>query len=458
MAKFTKTALKVGTYRSPDGEVNVTTERLRHWQEQFKRMKAANQVVPIDWDHAEEASALQPMSLKDWRKKRSSQDTVGLLDDFALSSDGKSAIVTLDVRDPKAIQRANENAVYISPVLFPSWADGAGNDYQDVITHVDFVNHPVDHSQSEFTPAEPGVIACAIRMALSKPYRLSETTMAEKTIELEPYHGFIRMGSDDPADGFFTKNGKTIPITVGGEDYLDDDHKAASPSKKWKGRGSKSRKGRKGKGKKMSLVLRMSEDTEPMEADVIGEDDTDMVDEVLDLLEENGVVLPEDTTDENLVSTLRVALTAVNGKNIEDPDDEPEDEGEPMEVQEPSISTMSLTASKALAYAEQQHQSSVQGRLDALLQTGRCTPAEHRDKKNAVDSVKLSLTKEGKPKPSTLEQWIEARVSVPAGTFWSDEQKIKMSAVTEPPAHLKGELNDDEVNATATWALTGKRK
>ncbi len=187
MSRFTKTVLKTGTYHSPDGIVEVTPERLQHWQQQFVAMRKAKQVVPVGWDHAEREDALKPVSLSRYKKKRSARDTIGRLVDFAVRKDG-SAEITLDIRDPKARQQAERNNVYVSPVIFDSWRDGHGNEYRDVITHVDFVNHPVDHSQGPFRPAE-GRVACALRMGLSKPYRMSEDTMAKDTTGDHPKPG-----------------------------------------------------------------------------------------------------------------------------------------------------------------------------------------------------------------------------------------------------------------------------
>lgn len=178
--KFKKAILKVGTYHSPDGKVEVTPGRLQHWAQQFGRMRDAKQIVPIDWDHGSKADDLVPLTMEAYQKRRSAKNTVGHMVDFAVSPDGQSAEVTLDVRDNKAVDKANQNLVYVSPVILQSWKDGAGNQYDDAITHVDFVNHPVDHSQGAFRPAESGALACALRMGLSKPYRMSEDTMDEE--------------------------------------------------------------------------------------------------------------------------------------------------------------------------------------------------------------------------------------------------------------------------------------
>jgi hypothetical protein len=153
--------------------VDVTPQRLKHWSSQFKRLTQAKQVVPCDWDHADSVSDLQPLTMDGYAKRRSAKNTVGKLVDMALAADGQSATLTIDVPDNAAAAKAKDNLVYVSPVILPKWKDGAGNQYEDVITHIDFVNHPVDHSQGPFVPSEPGAVACAIRMGLSKPYRMA---------------------------------------------------------------------------------------------------------------------------------------------------------------------------------------------------------------------------------------------------------------------------------------------
>lgn len=158
--------------------MEVTAERLQHWANEFARMKDAKQVVPMNWDHANTAEALQPLSLADYEKKRSAKDTVGHVVDMKATADG--AELTLDIADSTAAAKAETNLIYVSPVVFPSWKDGAGNEYSDVLTHCDLVNHPVDHSQGPFIAAE-GVLACGIRMGLDAP-------------------AFLRMGDEDDDD------------------------------------------------------------------------------------------------------------------------------------------------------------------------------------------------------------------------------------------------------------------
>jgi hypothetical protein len=250
MAGFKKAVLRVGTYHSPDGEVPVTPERLQHWRREFQRMKSARQVVPVDWDHAEQSNraGLTPLSLGDFRKRRSARNTVGHLVDFDLTEDG--AVLTLDVPDENAADKADKNLVFVSPVISPAWRDGALNEYADCITHVDFVNHPVDYSQGPFeristeTNQQPA-IACALRMGLGTQFYVPTKQGTKQRTTFLPK--ILRMAEDNrEPDGWVTNDdGKRHPV-------FDS-----------KGRG-KSRRGKRKAGKKavsrLSYNIRMADD------------------------------------------------------------------------------------------------------------------------------------------------------------------------------------------------------
>lgn len=386
---FKKTILRAGqTYHSPDGEVKVTPERLKHWAEGFERLRAAKYDVPVSWDHATDINGLAPVKML----KNSAANSVGKLAEFKVAKDGQSAEIMLDLTDPKARGRARRNEVYVSPVIFESWKDGAKNEYKDVITHVDMVVHPVDYSQGPFEPIEPGTIACALRMGLSTAiYRLSK--------------------DDKPGDDE--------------EDVSDDD----------------------------------TETINDESADADGDGDNDATDppidanklkDVLATLQSMQIVLSQDTDESNFLDHLHQALLtakALRGDDTNQPDapDATGTAGGSTTVSDPGVATMSLESKAALAYAERQHRKEVQGRLDKLLETGRCTPAEHEQKKGGVGVLKLSLDKAGAPKIGDLEKWIESREPVPAGTFWDASKRTRMSATTvaEPPENMVGEMSKD---------------
>lgn len=437
MAGFKKAVLRVGKYFSPDGEVPVTPERLQHWRSEFMRMKAARQVVPVDWDHAEQSNreGLTPLSLGDYRKRRSARNTVGHLVDFDVTADG--AILTIDVPDEEAAGKADKNLIFVSPVISPSWRDGAANDYADCITHVDFVNHPVDHSQGPFerVPAEQfnqqPAIACALRMGLGTQFYVptKQGTSDMKTFVPQ----VLRMAEDTRTpDGWVTReDGQKHPVFDA------------------KGRG-KSKRGKRKAGKRavsrLSLFVRMAEDAEPVPAELTPEPEEayDMIDEVLDLLEEFDIRLPDDTTDENLVDRLRTALIAKGGDSeMEDdmsdlsdlPDLPPIESTEEPPIEETPMA-MSLAAGNAI---RQQYRTSLTRRLRGLAKTGRCTESECSSRTQEIGTIKLSLAASGKPVRCELERWIKSREVVPAGTFWNETQRLSLQQNIMHVANPKAE-------------------
>lgn len=428
MARFTKTVLKVGKYHSPDGVVDVTEGRLRHWAEQHKRLREANQVVPIAWDHASNVDDLSPVAL-DQFSARSAKNTVGHLKEFNLSADGRSAELVLDVHDDVAISKASSNSVFVSPVILNRWRDGAANEYSDVITHVDFVNHPVDHSQGPFVA---DAITCGLRLGLSQPHFLKATRMAKasKSNDKNSYHWI------------------TTP---------DGDPVLAPPV----GRGKGNRSKRKGN-KKMSLLVRRLADSEPMEepTDDSTPDGYDNMDEILDLLEEHfNIVVPEDTTDENLVERLHAAiLTACAHKNADNPAESPEAKEE-VTVADTGASTLSLEQRGAIEWAQRHHRADVEKRLAAVLDSGRCTPAEFQTRKEGVSTVRLSLDGQGNPVLCDLEKWIADRETIPQGTFWDSKKRTeKAGDVTTARLSMSAEsIEQEDAAAIAAWAMGGKR-
>ncbi len=423
MARFRKAVLRTGTYHSPDGDVPVTRERLRHWQSEFGRMKAAKQVVPVDWDHAEQSNreGLIPLSLADFRKRRSARNTVGHLVDLEVTDEG--AVLTLDVPDDEASGKADKNLVFVSPVISPTWRDGAANNYEDCITHVDFVNHPVDHSQGPFEriPVEQinqqPAIACALRMGLGSQFYVNKGATNMATAFLPQV---IRMaeGEESKIIGWTTEGGEAHPI-----------HNNTGKRKRNKESRGKRMAG-KNAVKHMSLMVRMAEGEDPVAADVIPEDDYDNVDEILDMLEEYNIRLPDDTTDENLIERLRTALhTAIAHKEDTEPPALPSEPEAPPVPEE--AMAMSLAAVRAIG---DQHRDKLSQRLQKLLDTGRCTPDERSKYGAGIGTVKLSLTANGRPVRSELEKWIASREAVPAGSCWTDAQRLSLTMQPGPKA------------------------
>jgi hypothetical protein len=410
MAKFKKAILKAGqTYHSPDGKVEVTPQRLKHWADGFRKVTANGYVVPIDWDHASDLAGASPVKMSEFKKNRSAKNTVGKLADFRIAEDGQSAEVLLDITDPTAKGRAERNEVYVSPVIFEQWKDGANNRYRDVITHVDIVNHPVDHSQGPFVPAEPGTVALGIRMGLSGVYRMAEDEDRED-------EGDDFAGNDDPTE--------TLPS---GDESTEEN---------------------------------------PDLPKVHGDDK--IAEAIRAHLEQLGAVLPadwsfsSDAADQILLTALKTLVKAEQDaaadKAGDDEEDDPYGADEMGKVADPGFAAMSLASRNALAYAERKHREDIGGRLSKLRDNGQCTVAEFDARSGGVGSIRLSLDSDGNPALSDLEKWIESRESVPRGTFWDAETRTRMQrlSIVEPPEHQRLESSEVETQKLVDFALGRK--
>lgn len=405
MVLLKKTVLKTGDYISPDGKVSVTPDRLAHWETTHNRLRKAKQVVPISWDHGQTLEQLSAMSEREYKNpaKNSAQNTIGKLVDFKVGADKQSAEMTFEITDPVAEGRATRNEVFVSPVILPEWKDGHGNKYQDCITHVDLVNHPVDHSQSQFSPAEPAAIACGLRMGLSQVYRMAIEDMkdakddAPETTEKSSTEGDgVLQNSSKLTDVLAALSGMKIVLSADTNEanFLDRLHSAL-----------------------LTAAAHQADDKQ------------------------------EDANEANSVQNAGDTATAAVAQQ---PDIST------MSAQTPATPAIPAEIQAKIAWAEKAHQKSIASRLSALLATGRCSPAEHEAKKPEVQAVRLSLDANGSESVSKLEAWIESRESIPADTFWDDKSKTRMSAIGHPES-VTGSLPTEQVNRVVDFAF-GKGK
>lgn len=395
MPQYKKAILRVGTYQSPDGTVQVTPQRLKHWANQFRKMKARNLAVPVSFDHSDDYERQIPVAFStDRRKALSAVNAVGHLSDFKVAADGKSAEIVLDLPDEKAAAKAEQNVVEVSPVIHPTWRDGRGNSYRDVIGHMDLVVHPVDNSQTKFKRLEG--VAMSIRMSLgkgkkgAKVYRMADDQDDDNKRDDEERDDAIEMAEED-----------TPPA---------DDVEVENPDM-------------------------------PNVEDTTGAGD-EQLEAIIAHLEVLGVALPADTTSENFTDRLLTALKTVEAmKAAQDAEDaadaeNDETESEELTVADPQFAAMSLQARAAVQYTNALHRKELNQRLDSLLKTGRCSPAEADKHRKAISAVKLSLDRSGNPRASDTEKWIADRESLPEGAVWDSTTRMSLLTESRPPADL----------------------
>ncbi len=415
--------LKVGQYHSPDGVVDVTPDRLRHWAANFSRLTDANQTVPMHFDHSEKLSELSPVSMSDFQqRKRSAANSVGRMTGFKLNSVGDAAEIQFEVNDPRAESVVKSNAAQLSPVIFPSWKDGEGNEYKDLITHLDIVNHPVDHSQSE------AVCCSLIRMGVT-PYRLSSDDPVEDEDDDEDLLNAALEGEDSLKDELPESDG--LPpddMADGGLPAGDAADNGELPN---------------GDDDIESIALdgegEIESPTEsPIEADAMG--GSEIGDLVL-ALAAHEIKLPDDTDSGNFLDRLKTALVATAEVQPQSAD---------IEISQPQQGFMAMSLE---SYAHKSYRVELARELNGLLKSGRATPAEVRRQVDSLKAVKLSLTKSGDPAENAVSQFIANRKTLPEGAVWSSEDRLRKMSVVPQPDHattksgmLTGKALDDAVD------------
>jgi hypothetical protein len=370
MGVFKKSMLAVGTYESPEGTIVVTPDRLKHWQKSVKRVQDAGYRIPMRWNHAEitDIENLQP--IKRLSTQESSERTAGHLVDFRVSDDGKSAEIIVETLTKTATEAVESNAVFISPVLFDEWQDGHGQTYSDIIGSVDLVDLPVDYSQKPFQPAVTAM----------------STSRRAPTI--------IRMA--------------TKPNTV----Y------------------------------RLSTEAKMDLESQPIDEETNSElnpeenpaipESSSMLSSVISGLAKLKIALPADTNTENFLDRLNTALMNAAAQTAEESNpNEVVDPGNPEPVS-PAVATMSTRIKQLEERILSEERAKLKARLDALLQSGRMTPAEHAEKSKAFGVQRMSLGTDGTIQTGRLGDFIESRESIPEGACWDPAEKIKRLSTANP--------------------------
>jgi hypothetical protein len=192
------------------------------------------------------------------------------------------------------------------------------------------------------------------------------------------------------------------------------------------------------------------------EDSAVTDDNGGRLKKVTEALASMDIVLSDDTNEENFLEHLEQALLTAAAQSGENPGTAGEDNE--VEVTAPQFAAMSLERKKEKLYLDKQNRSQLQTRLSAVLESGRCTPAEHKEQSPKLVAVRLSLDDNGDSIPSSLESWIDSREAVPAGTFWTDEQRLRLGPVEAAPhpEETEGALTDEQAEKMVD-GLFGKK-
>ena len=146
------------------------------------------------------------------------------------------------------------------------------------------------------------------------------------------------------------------------------------------------------------------------------------VGDALKALKKLKIELPADTTAENFVERLVIAVNAIEKATA------PEGDGKPP-VEQPMPVAMSLAGESIVAethdtpnplqvFAENQARSGYVARIEALVKTGRTPPVYAvKHLKPLVEGFALSLGDDGQPQKGLLDQLLEALEAIPENTI-----------------------------------------
>lgn len=437
MAKFKKDILKVGEYTSPDGTVIVTPERMDHWAKQFKIMSKSGLKIPTPWGHQGIARPKTYEEKEFWESKYNA----GYLEDLKVENGILQAI--LEVPREEDADRIGKSIKEVSPQIETAWRDGNGRIWNDVITHLALVTHPVVSGQDNFVKVE-------------------DSPCPEYAMRLSLRNLIIKLDTGE-SDNMAKKN----------EDAVDTKEIETKNEKKPKGK-------------------------EENESEKVTEGGD--LSELVGVLEEIGLVLGDDVNEDNFMERLMgAALTLKNKidelggeeegeegfKNLNVPEEgeekseeeegqKPEQEnvqdfqnadergGGKVQEEQPAM-TMNLkkqldNTTKRLSLTEKKLEESDKRTMEAdivrLLETGRIIPVIAHKLREQLRTYKLSLNSNGEPEKSFVQEQIEYFKMMPEGSSWSNDDKIRMRAVSEEalPSEFKT-LTDSEADALAEKQL-----
>lgn len=177
MAKFVKRIIRPGTYsiRRKDGtttRIHIGRERIKRWVDNFTKMKASGLKIPAPWRHEEKA---QPARLDADHSDWDAYNNGGFWEELHVGDDG-ALYGTVDVPNAKDAEKVGTTVQDVSLLAKPEWMDGEGTKYQDAITHIAMVVHPVAKDDQNFVPQD----APAIALSLSEFYSADDTTTGDE--------------------------------------------------------------------------------------------------------------------------------------------------------------------------------------------------------------------------------------------------------------------------------------
>lgn len=164
MELFEKVLVPLGKHLSPEGEVDVTPDRVRHWVDSFNRLRARGVKLPMPWGHRQKSlpeesfdEAVHQQQMEELAAARARWNasyverlsicphTGGLMVACKPPPGYAADPETGDLVNPADGTRIGELSAGIG-----DWTDGRGRAWDDIIVHAAFVPLPVVPGQGGF--------------------------------------------------------------------------------------------------------------------------------------------------------------------------------------------------------------------------------------------------------------------------------------------------------------------
>tara|TARA_R100001086_G_C11847533_1_gene260533 strand:+ start:2749 stop:4008 length:1260 start_codon:yes stop_codon:yes gene_type:complete len=168
--RFKKPIVTTGVYTIPGDtprKVEVTSDRLSHWANQFSAMKDAGVSVPAPWNHSD--SSL-PMSIGNDGTLPRSDINAGWWDKVWVEDN--TLWGELDVPQNEDAVKIGTSVKESSIYVRPTFVDGSGNEWKDSLMHIALVTHPIENGQGNFEPVESDGLALAMSQ-LTEPLSMA---------------------------------------------------------------------------------------------------------------------------------------------------------------------------------------------------------------------------------------------------------------------------------------------
>ena len=278
MARIRKLIVSEGPYRLGNGRVAVVSkERIDHWAKSFSDYRSAGNLLPAPWAHLDPSTG-EPIVMGPhlersdinagfWDKLESIYVTD--INPATGKPYGQSLVGEVDVPDEQASKigtTVRETSIYADDFI-----DGKGNAYHDTPLHIALVTHAIQPGQPNFEPA----IAMSQFMA-SPPFAKPKGKTPTSTTPKKPSSNPASAGSVG------SNNGAASPakpgMTTDPSRSADDDNSE-------------------------SLEDGVQEQAEQIPESATNPD----IGQVLTSLQDCGIILPQDTTPQNIFERLIVA-------------------------------------------------------------------------------------------------------------------------------------------------------